>query len=204
MLEQSNFILISLGESLRQKKHPCLGPSLTLLSWKSFPYFLCCVGLQKLLEICALPQHRDSNVFADGGLSRGLSPSTPGSMEVEWCWWVVRLEGSPKVSQASPQSFGQPYLTSASHSSLPICSSINSTRFNSPGQNLLSWLGFSWIQPPQSARLSSSFLPGLEMAKPGWATGTTPQKNHQKATQGSTVPPYSHLPNVPDPRSQVN
>ena len=120
-------------------------------------------------------------------LSQNTAWSSPGGN-------VVLVDG--EVRGITENLTSLPHNPSASHSSLHIFCSVNSTSINFPGQNLLSWPRFSWIQPPQRTRSSSSFLPGSEMAKSGWATGTTPNKPTKKQPRD---PWYSHPPSLPQP-----
>lgn len=107
------------------------------------------------------------------------------SQNAAWCWWLARSEASLRSSQSSPNPSPHP-------PTLPcfICCFLST---NFPGQNLLSWPRFSWIQSP----FSSTFLPGSEMGKSGWARGTTP-KNPPKPSPG--VGPWRSHPEAPPSR----
>jgi len=87
---------------------------------------------------------------------------TPSTLQLRGCPMVLvggEVRGITEKPHKPPLDPSAD-LALTSHSSLPIFSSVNSTSIGFPGQNLLSWPHFSWIQPPRRAHLRHSFLPG--------------------------------------------
>lgn len=203
----SNPIPVPLGKSPILKKSSCLGPSSTLPTWKSFPYLLCCVTQlqhkKKILIFC-----RSSWTFVpfpDTGtppalqmrgcpvvLSQNTAWSSPGGSTVSVDGEVRRITEKSHKPPPNPSAD----LTLASHSSPHIFSSVNSTSINFPGQNLLSWPCFSWINHHKGPVQAAASCQAQRWQSLGGRVAQHP-KNPPKSTQGSMVPSYSRPPESP-------
>lgn len=128
-----------------------------------------------------------------------MAPVTPVLLQIparpQRCW-AVRLEGL-KTSHHSPYPSAD--LTSAAHPFLYLFSSISGTSVYFPGQDLLCWPQFSWMQPPPPPRAAGEAAPCQAWR---WhSLGGRVAQHPAEATKRQADPRYHHAATL---RAQPN